>query len=103
MTIAPIVPPTGAPKPKKPKLKFRIFPGGKVIPIMATTFSVTNTAPIPANARAMAKLARLPVQNPLIIDQSTPCTVSKEDILVAVDSSDLTTYQNESNLSESAS
>lgn len=67
--MAPIVPPTGAPNPKNPKLKFRIFPGGNVIPIMATTLGVTNAAPIPLNALATANVTRLPVQKPLIIDQ----------------------------------
>jgi hypothetical protein len=65
----PRVPPTGAAKLNKPSVIFRIFPGGKVIPIIATTFGNTKAAPIPLQALAMAKVIILPVQKPLISDQ----------------------------------
>jgi hypothetical protein len=70
MKKAPRVPPTGQPNPKKPRVKFLILPGGNVIPIIATIFGITNAAPMPVNALAMAKVMRLSVQKPLITDQT---------------------------------
>ena len=71
MKNAPSVPPTGHPKPKNPRVKFLIRPGAKVIPMMATIFGITNAAPMPAKALAMAKVTRLRVQKPLTTDQTT--------------------------------
>jgi hypothetical protein len=63
------VPPTGAAKLNKPRVIFLIFPGGKVIPIIATIFGITKAAPIPLKALDMAKVMILPVQKPLTSDQ----------------------------------
>jgi hypothetical protein len=71
MKNAPSAPPMGHPNPKKPRAKFLILPGGKVIPMMATIFGITNAAPTPAKALAIAKVTRLRVQKPLITDQRT--------------------------------
>lgn len=64
----PMAPPTGAPNPKDPKLRFRIFPGGNVVPMIATQFGITNAAPIPLMALAIEKIMISCVQKPLMSD-----------------------------------
>lgn len=49
---APTYPPIGAAAPKIPKQKFRIFPGGKVMPIMATALGRMRAPPRPVKPRA---------------------------------------------------
>lgn len=46
-------PPIGAAAPKKAILKFRIFPGGKVVAMMPIAFGRIRPAPIPVNPRAI--------------------------------------------------
>jgi hypothetical protein len=44
ITTHPNVPATGAASPKNPNNKFRIRPGGEVIPMIATAFCITKAA-----------------------------------------------------------
>jgi hypothetical protein len=69
ITTHPNVPPTGAPNPNNPTVKFLMRPGGKVIPLMATTFGITSAAPMPLIALAMEKDMMLEVQKPYMRDQ----------------------------------
>lgn len=62
-------PPTGAAAPKKAILKFRIFPGGKVVPIMAIAFGRMRPAPIPVNPRAILK-DTMSLQNAFMSDHT---------------------------------
>lgn len=71
MINIPETPPTGAPKPKKPKHKFRPIPGGNVIAMIAIPFGMTRAAPVPLIALAIENATRLSVQNPLARDQIT--------------------------------
>ena len=61
-------PPTGAPAPKNPRLKLRILPGGRVVPIMAMALGAIIAAPMPLKARAVLNAMKLS-QNALINDQ----------------------------------
>lgn len=64
---APNHPPTGAPAPKNPRLRLRILPGGRVVPIIAIALGTIIAAPMPLKALATLKATKL-LQNALIKD-----------------------------------
>ena len=67
--------PTGAMAPNKAKLKFRFFPGGKVIPSKATIFGIIRPPPIPHNPLMIhidIKLSKNPPHNAQRVHQTQP-------------------------------
>lgn len=67
--MLPRQPAIGALAPKNPRERFRILPGGHVIPIIATAFGIMSAPPIPDNARTILKAIKLS-QKPLTSEQA---------------------------------
>ena len=65
---APNQPPTGAPAPKNPRLRLRILPGGRVVPMIAIALGTIIAAPMPLKALAVLNAMKF-LQNALMNDQ----------------------------------
>ncbi len=66
---APKTPPTGAPAPKNPRLRLRVLPGGRVVPMIAMALGTIMAAPMPLKALTLTKAIKF-LQNPLISDKT---------------------------------